>query len=161
MKSLRTIIGDHPLLQSMAPGHLDVLAECGQQVEWAPGQLVFRQGEPADRFFLVLEGRVALELHEPSRGDQLVQTVGKGEALGWSWLFQPFTWHFQARALERTDMICFNGAHLLIACERDHELGYDLMKRITRVLIHRLQATRRLQLQGRPALDSVVLPGAP
>ena len=72
-----------------------------------------------------------------------VQTIGAGEALGWSWLFPPFVWHFQARALEPTKAIAFNGAHLLVACEENHDLGYDLMKRVSQVLIQRLQATRK------------------
>jgi CRP/FNR family cyclic AMP-dependent transcriptional regulator len=63
--------------------------------------------------------------------------------LGWSWLFPPFAWHFRARALEPTNAIVLNGAHLLIAAERKRDFGYELMKRVAQVVIHRLQATRK------------------
>ena len=72
----------------------------------------------------------------------LVVIVWSGLTTG-SWLFPPFVWHFQARALEPTETIVLDGAHLLVAAERNGNLGYELMKRVAQVLIHRLQATRK------------------
>lgn len=143
MKTLRPIIDEHPLLQTMNLRHREILAECAVEGEFKPDQIIFKQGDYADKFFLVQSGKVALEAHTPDRGNILVQTLGAGEALGWSWLFPPFVWHFQARAVEPTEAIAFCGAHLLVACEKDTDLGYDLMKRVSQVLIQRLQATRK------------------
>ena len=143
MKTLKSIIDQHPLLRTMKTPHRDLLAGCGVEKEFKPDQVIFRQGDYADEFYLILSGKVALEAHTPDRGNLLIQTLGAGEALGWSWLFPPFVWHFQARAIEPTSTIAFSGAHLLIACEKDTDLGYDLMKRISQVLIQRLQATRK------------------
>ena len=143
MKTLRPIIDEHPLLQSMSPGHRELLADCAIEKEFKPEEVIFRQGDYADQFYLIQTGKVALEAHTLDRGNILIQSLGAGEALGWSWLFPRFVWHFQARALEPAKAIAFSGAHLLVACEIDTDLGCDLMKRISQVLIQRLQATRK------------------
>ena len=80
---------------------------------------------------------------EPADGTAHVQTVCPGEVLGWSWMFPPFVWHLQARSIEPTHAIAFNAAHLLVAAERDDTFVHELMKRISQVLIHRLQAARK------------------
>jgi len=127
----------------MKPGHLDILAHHAKETAFETGQVLFVEGGPADRLYLVESGRVALEACEPVGEPTLVQIVGAGELLGWSWLFPPFAWHFQGRAIEPTRAIALSGAHLLIAAERDHEFGYELMKRVAKVVISRLQATRK------------------
>ena len=78
----------------------------------------------------------------------MIQTIGAGEALGWSWLFEPFTWHFDTLADEPTRALFFHAAQLREQCEEDPKLGYELMKRVSRVVIHRLQATRLKLLKG-------------
>ena len=88
-----------------------------------------------------------LELHQAQREDVPIQTIGGGDVLGWSWLFPPFTWHFQARALSRTEAIVLNGPHLVVACNANHEFGYELMKRVAHVVLKRLQATRKKLLE--------------
>jgi CRP-like cAMP-binding protein len=142
MESLKPAL-THPFLSSLSPAYLAVLAECAEHRQFAAEEIIFREGEVADRFYLIQEGKVALESHVPPKGRLIVQDLGRDDVLGWSWLFPPYVWHFQARAVERTRAITFNGAHLLVACERNHEFGYDLMKRLAQVLIRRLQATQQ------------------
>ena len=141
--SLESVIVSHPFFEGMKPEHLEVIAGCATEATFQLGQILFREGEPANKFYLIQNGRVALEAHEPAHGTVSVQELGAGDVLGWSWLFPPFVWHFQARALERTETIVLDGAHLLVAAERNGNLGYELMKRVAQVLIHRLQATRK------------------
>ncbi len=143
MEKLKSIINEHPFLKTMIPQFRGLLADGAVETKFKPDEVIFRQGEYADKFYLIQKGKVALESHEPGHDDVSVQMVGAGEVLGWSWLFPPFVWHFQARALEPTQAIAFNGAHLLVACEADHDLGYDVMKRVSQILIQRLQATRQ------------------
>jgi len=121
---------------------VELLAQEATEALFDPGEIIFRQGAPANRFHLIVEGEVALESHAPDRADVLVQGLGPGEVLGWSWLFAPFTWNFQARAIRRTRLLVLDGAHLLVASNRDHEFGYELLRRVTQVVIHRLQAAR-------------------
>lgn len=90
---------------------------------------------------------MALEAHEPAAGTQPVQDLEAGDVLGWCWLFPPFVWHFRARALEPTSTIVLSGGHLLMAAERDPDFGYELIKRVAQVVIHRLQATRKRLLE--------------
>jgi CRP/FNR family cyclic AMP-dependent transcriptional regulator len=146
--ALDEAIQNHPLFHRMKPEHIAVLLEGAKEVQLEAGDVLFRQGEPANRLCLIESGKVALEAHEPGDGTTLVQTLGPGEALGWSWLFPPFSWHFQARALEPTCVIALSGAHLLSTAERDHEFGYELMKRVAQVVIHRLEAVRRQLVTG-------------
>jgi CRP-like cAMP-binding protein len=152
---LNEAITNHPFFRGMRPEHLAVLAEGAKAVQFKPGDVLFREGEPASQFYLIERGRIALEAHEPADGTTLVQTLGAGDVLGWSWLFPPFAWHLQARAIEPASTIALNGAHLLVTAERDHEFGCELMKRVAQVVIRRLQATRRqlLALQIEPALE--------
>ena len=88
-----------------------------------------------------------------------IQTLTAGHVLGWSWLFPPYYWHFDARALEPTRAIFFYGTRLREECEQDPDLGYALMKRVTQVLINRLQATRRQILDSYSTQESVAVKG--
>jgi CRP-like cAMP-binding protein len=153
--ALKEAITNHSFFHGMKPGHLTVLTEGAKAVHYEAGDVLFREGEAANQFYLIESGKIALEAHEPADGTVLVQTLGAGEVLGWSWLFPPFVWHFQARAIEPTKAIILNGAHLLIAAEHNHDFGYELTKRIAQVVIHRLQNTRKqlLALQVEAALE--------
>jgi CRP-like cAMP-binding protein len=107
------------------------------------GELLFREGDPANRFYLILAGKVALEAHLRDQGVARIQIVENGDVLGWSWLFPPYYWHFDARAVEDTEAVFFYGTPLREECETDHDLGYEMVSRVARVMMERLQATRR------------------
>jgi CRP-like cAMP-binding protein len=150
-KTLETRLAEHPFSQGMKPQHLKILAAAAMYTEFKPEELIFREGDIANRFYLIERGKVALETAR-AEGDRVpIQIIGDGDALGWSWLFPPYYWHFDARALEPTQSIFLYGTRLREECEQDHDFGYQLIKRICRVLIQRLQATRRqlLTVQSR------------
>ncbi len=133
----------HPFLKGFSESHLLVIGETAMQKEFEKGEQIFREGDPANRFYLITEGKVRLEsLH--AEGPVLIQEIGAGDVLGWSWLFPPHVWHFDARtsSTERTKAIFFYGTRLLEQCENDPKLGYELIKKITKVVIERLQSTR-------------------
>lgn len=132
-----------PFLQSLPPNVQAVLLEHATTVRFEPGGIILRQGDPANQFYLIEEGHVLLEACSPRHADVPVQTLGPGDALGWSWLFEPFTWNFQARAVGPVVLLAIDAAHLLRLSNEDHQFGYELMKRLARVVICRLQATRR------------------
>jgi CRP-like cAMP-binding protein len=106
-------------------------------------QLIFREGEMANRFYLILEGRVVLEADAPDRPPVLVDYASTGDVLGWSWLFPPYIWNFTARAVEPGRAIFFYGTWLRERCGSDPSLGYELMRCTAGVMIHRLQAARQ------------------
>lgn len=147
MSDFTDTITAHPLFHGMKPDHLESLLDGATVANLKTGDVLFKEGEPANQFFLIEHGRIALEAHEPCDGTLLVQALGAGDLLGWSWLFPPFVWHFRARAVEPTRIVGMSGARLLVHAERDHDFGYELMKRVSRVLIQRLQATRHTMLK--------------
>lgn len=133
------------LFRDLAPRHLRIVAGCASFARFPAGAMILREGEPADRFFVLRAGSVALEVASPERGAIVIQTLGPGDALGWSWLFPPFRWHLDAVAREPLAAIAFDGACLRTKCDADPELGHRLMGRFADLMLRRLQATR-LQL---------------
>jgi len=141
--SLATLIAEHALFKGLKPQYLRLLADVAMFKEFAANEIIFREGDPANRFYLILDGEVALESSSRDHAPVILQTIGRDEVLGWSWLFPPYYWHFDARATKPTKAIFFYGTWLRENCERDHDLGYEMMKRMSAVIIDRLQATRK------------------
>lgn len=135
----------HAFLRGIGDRQLDALASMARFMSFAAGTMIGREGEPAEAFYLVQSGGVALEIHTPERGAVRIATVGAGEPVGWSWLVPPHCWQFDARAVESVQVIMIDGKTLRERCEQDHELGYQLLKRLVTVVASRLAATR-LQL---------------
>jgi CRP/FNR family transcriptional regulator, cyclic AMP receptor protein len=140
-------IAEHPFLEGMEWKHLEALAEFAMPTRFAAGELIFREGDIANRFYLIKSGRVELGV-STGDGQFLAQTIGGGDVLGWSWLLPPYKWHFDARAVESTEAIFLYGTMLRERCETDHDLGYELMRRVAAVMVRRLQIARD-QLLGR------------
>ena len=151
MQTLDEIVGESPVFDGLTEERLGLIAGCAGNVGFAAGERLFREGEPADTFYLVRKGRVALSTHAPARGSVVIETLDPGEIVGWSWLFPPYVWHFDARAVDDVRAVAFDGACLRGKCESDPALGYELMQRFASVMIDRLQHTRLrlLDLYGR------------
>lgn len=136
-------LGGHPFLGGLAPAQFQVLAANAMLVEIAAGEVIFREGDNANRFYLIHDGEVVLESADhPERRATVIETIGGGDVLGWSWMFPPYYWHFDARATKPTKATFFYGTRLREACETDPQLGYALATRMAEVVIRRLQATR-------------------
>jgi CRP/FNR family cyclic AMP-dependent transcriptional regulator len=146
MRPIEKHLRDHRFFAGLTPQQYHILSDCAMLSHFDTGELVFREGDPANRFYLIQQGTVSLESHTTNRGEVRLETLGPGDALGWSWLFPPYVWHFAARALEPTDAIFIYATPLREECDSNHELGYELMKRTAAVMLHRLQATRRAWL---------------
>ena len=141
-ESLERILGEHPFFSGLEEPYLQLFVDCASNVRFNAGETIFREGEDADKFYLIRQGKVALETSAPQRGSVIIQTLGEGEVLGWSWLVAPYRWRFLARATELTRAIALDGKCLRGKCEEDHDLGYELMKRFALVIAERLEATR-------------------
>ena len=135
-------VGAHPFLQPFSTEQLDELANCAQVRDFQPGQLIFKQGDSAAKFYLIISGAVSLS-HAGLTGNLPVQYLGSGDALGWSWLFPPFAWHFNAMTLEPSRILEFDGERIHELCDQRPEFGYLFMSRIAHVVINRLQNTRQ------------------
>ena len=142
-------VAAHPFLAEMSKHHVDLLARYAKPVRFKPGEMIFRTGESADGFYLIEAGAIAVEGSVMEHGSITTDTVHAGEPLGWSWLFPPYIWHFDARATEPTTAIFFDGKILRQHYDEDLTLGHDLFKRISQVMVHRLQAARRKLVAAR------------
>ncbi len=143
---LGTRVALHPFLAGMNHTQLTLLTDCAVARHFNMGQTILREGEFANGFYLIETGRVALE-SEAGFGESIViQTIGAGDLLGWSWMFPPHVWQFTARAIEPTAGLFFYAAILREHCEKDHSLGYELLKRISAVMVKRLQAAHQQML---------------
>lgn len=145
MQTLDQLIAQSPVFAGLEPRHLELIAGCARNQHTNAGAFLLREGAPADIFFMIRRGSVALEVDAPGRGSLLIETLGDGEVVGLSWLFPPYRWQMDARAVEPCSLVAFDGACLRGKCDQDHELGYQLMRRFAANVIERLQATR-LQL---------------
>ena len=142
MRTIADLIGDAPVLRRAraAPPRAD--RRLRRERPLPAGETLFREGEPADVFFLIRRGSVALELAVPQRDAADARDPARRRDLGWSWLFPPYRWQFDGAGGRGHGVIAFDGACLRGKCEADHELGYELMRRFAAVIVDRLQATR-------------------
>ena len=151
MQTIEQLIAASPVFATLAPEHLALISGCAVNEHFPAGAQMFREGDPADRFYLIRSGAIALELQAPGQGTLVIETLHDGEVVGWSWLFEPYRWQLDGRTMEPSELIAFDGACLRGKVEQDHELGYQLMKRFAANLVDRLQATRMqlLDVYGR------------
>ena len=145
MQTLEPMLAEHPFFKDLDLRYLELIIGCASNVRFDAGQFIFREGQEANQFYLLRHGKVTLEIFVPGRGSLTIQTLREGDVLGWSWLFPPYHWHFDAQAIELTRAITLDGKCLRTKCEEDHALGYELLKRVSHIMMQRLQATR-LQL---------------
>ncbi|GMV36845.1 MAG: hypothetical protein AMXMBFR61_13530 [Fimbriimonadales bacterium] len=145
METLERILREHKFFRDLEPQHIELLVGCASNVRFSEGEFICREGDEATQFFLIRGGSVALEINTHDRGPLVVQTLGEGDILGWSWLIWPYKWHFDARCLDLVRAIALDATCLRTKCEADHHLGYEILKRFGHVVVERLEATR-LQL---------------
>jgi hypothetical protein len=141
-RGLREEIREHPFLRGLSEEQIDLLTECAMRSRFNKGEQIFREGDPANRFYLLKTGKVAIESAKDG-GITNLQFIGEGDVLGWSWLFPPYVWLFDARAVEPTEAIFLYGTRVRELCEVKHDLGYELMKRTASTVMARLMAVRK------------------
>lgn len=142
METLERILAKHPFFEELDPEYLKLLVGCASNVRFETGAYLFRQGEEANQFYLLRQGRVALEICAPQCPPIEVETVDKDDVLGWSWLVAPHYWRCDGRAVEMTRAIALDGKCLRGKCEENHDLGYELLKRVVQILEQRLTSVR-------------------
>ena len=136
------LVARHPLLAGLPGDGVALVAGCARNVAIGAGQLLVTEGDPADTLYLLRRGTVAIEIQAPGSGRVVIETLGPGDAVGWSWMFPPYRWHFDVRAVGPVGAVAVDGACLRAKAESDPAFGYELMKRLGAVILERLQATR-------------------
>lgn len=142
MSEVLDLIVDDPFFAGMTHDQIRVVAETGTFVSYHEGQTIFTEGSEALGPYLILDGDVALEMQTPGHGPQVILTLHSGDFLGWSWLYPPYRWTYDAHVHSNAKAIRFNGPELKKASEDDPALGYELMRRFTKMLVNRMQSIR-------------------
>jgi CRP-like cAMP-binding protein len=142
VKTVSQLLGEARFFDGLRAETIELVSGCASNVQFDPGTTIFREGEHADAFYLLRQGSVALETYVPARGAVMIETIEAGDVLGWSWLFPPYRWHFDASALTAVRATAFDGKCLRGKCAADPTLGYELVSRFAQTLIERLQWTR-------------------
>jgi CRP-like cAMP-binding protein len=141
------LVAAHPLLAGLPGDAVNEVAGCARNMAYEAGALLIRDGAPADTLYLVRRGRVAIEVQAPGTGTIVIETVGPGSAVGWSWLWPPYRSHFYARAVDPVGAVAVDGECLRLKAATDPALGYALMTRIAALLLERLHATQTRLLE--------------
>jgi len=142
MESYTQTLLEHPFFQGMKEEDVRLVAECGKEVTFESEQVIFRQDEVAVRFFVILEGTVALQIRMAEQHPLTVQTLGDGTVLGWSWIFPHEEWKFDARVIDPVKAIVIDTRCLHTKVQEHPGLGYELFRRFAGIMAERLQATR-------------------
>lgn len=147
------IIADHPFFENISPTYLKEIADRTERNSYDADQYLMRQGHEAEEFFLILKGSVCLytDQLDPSSGKMIgcpIQTLGKEEIVGWSWLIPPYQWRFDAKAAEPTEVLVIDGKYLRRLCEDEPELGALVYRRVAYFISERLNATRMKLVAG-------------
>ena len=138
----RTSLRQHPIARDLTDAQVDKLASKARSERLERGDVVFREGQPAETLYLLLGGRVVLEEQVPGRGKLQLEELGAGDILGLSWLFPKSSWVLDARAAEPTDVLVLDGAWVHTCMNEDPALGLSLAKHIIHQLYRRLERVR-------------------
>ncbi|MRG93724.1 cyclic nucleotide-binding domain-containing protein [Polyangium spumosum] len=141
-ESLARSLAEQPLVAGMLDAHVEFLSGCAQNVRLSAGKFLFREGQRADNLYLIRSGKIALESHDGGRGTLVVETVGAGDALGWSTLFPPYRWGLDARVVEPALVFAIDGTCLRSKLDADHSFGYAFTRRLLNEVHSRLQRAR-------------------
>ena len=142
MKDLKQLLMAHPFFKGMKDAHIELIAGCGKNEHYDEGIYLFKEGTPADYFYVIRSGCLALESACPGKKAIIHETLNEDEVVGWSWLFEPYQWTYSGRAVHDNRVIALDGKCLRGKCENDPVLGYELLKRFSKIIISRLQESR-------------------
>jgi len=142
MKDMQAILKEHAFFKDLKAEYIKFIAGCASNVRFKEAEAILKEGQEADKFYLIKHGKVAIDIMVTQRRSITIQTIHDGSILGWSWLIPPHRYRFDARAVEDTSAIVLDGKCLRNKCEENHDLGYELLKKLTTVLTQRLAVTR-------------------
>jgi len=160
MTTLEPILRKHPFFSDLREEDLKLICSCAKNVRFKIGEIIAKEGQPADEFYLIREGRVAVAMPSPNGGRLNIDTLDAGEVAGWSWLFPPYIWQFDLIAVAPIRALSMDGRCLRKKCDDDPRLGYDLMKRFSRVMSERLAAARLQAIDLYGGKESKLQPGS-
>jgi CRP-like cAMP-binding protein len=142
IEGLGRLLKEHPFFGDWSDDYRDLLVGCAANHRFEAGEYIAREGAPADRFYLIRHGSVALEYPVPGGEPLVLETLHEGDVFGWSWMVPPYQWSYDVRAMELCRLLSMDGTCLRGKCEADHSLGYALLTRFIPIMRERMQASR-------------------
>ena len=142
-QSTTEYLSTHEFFSEFNDDVLKFLCECSSSREIKKGQILFRLGEKADKFYVVRKGSISIQMPAIMGPTVDIQTLGKDQVLGWSWLISPYKWNFQTQAEEDSELLQFDGIAILARCEQESKFGYELLKKFAGLMSVRLNAARQ------------------
>ena len=142
-QSITEYLSAHEFFSQFRDDDLKFLCECSSTREIKKGQILFRQGEHADKFYVVRSGRISIQMPAIMGPTLEIQAVDEDQVLGWSWLISPYQWNFQTKAEEDSELLQFDGVAILARCEQEPKFGYELLKKFAGLMSVRLNAARQ------------------
>ncbi len=136
-------LSGHEFFSEFSDDILKFLSECSSTHQIKKGQILFLEGENADKFYVIRKGHIAIQMPAIMGPTLEIQTLGKDQVLGWSWLIAPYKWTFQTQAEEDSELLQFDGTALLARCEQEPKFGYELLKKFAGLMSMRLNRTRQ------------------
>ncbi|MFI5675528.1 Crp/Fnr family transcriptional regulator [Streptomyces cellulosae] len=130
------------LLRGLPTEHRTRLMRLAREVDVPQGARLFEEGRRADRFWIIRSGKVTLDMHVPGRRSPVIETLGSGDLVGWSWLFEPYVWQLGAQAVTPVRAHEFDAVAVRLLVADDPDFGRAVEHWAGRVLAHRLHATR-------------------
>jgi len=140
METLEPILREHSFFKGLPLKYFDFILSCASHKVFKAGEVILEEGQSADKFYLIRSGQVSLYIGKPH--EISIQTINQGDILGWSWLIPPHRYRFSAKAMENVRAVALDGKCLREKCEKNSDLGYELLKRLMVVFTERLEATR-------------------
>ncbi|MBF0503690.1 MAG: Crp/Fnr family transcriptional regulator [Candidatus Omnitrophica bacterium] len=140
-------LASYSFFEGMKKEHLDLLSSRMSKDTFKANEYVFQEKQEANKLFLILKGKVSIEVTSPEGKPFSIQTLKEGEILGWSWMISPYEWRFNARVIENTELLIIDGEYIRKKSEKDHDLGYEIFKRLAGIFVQRLEATRQQLLE--------------
>jgi len=141
--SITEYLSAHEFFSEFSDDVLKFLCECSSTREIKKGQILFLQGEHADKFYVVRSGRISIQMPAIMGPTLEIQAVDEDQVLGWSWLISPYQWNFQTKAEEDSELLQFDGVAILARCEQEPKFGYELLKKFAGLISVRLNAARQ------------------
>lgn len=142
-QAIENYLSTHAFFEGMDTNYIKVLASLAVERQMSKGDVLFHQGEHADKFYLLRSGKVSVQVPAVMGPVLEIQAVGKDQLLGWSWLIPPYRWNFMARIVKDSNFLEFDGEAILVKCEEDPKFGYELLKRFATLMSERLNAARQ------------------
>jgi CRP/FNR family transcriptional regulator, cyclic AMP receptor protein len=142
-QSTAEYLSAHEFFSEFSDDVLKFLCECSSMRKIKKGEILFLQGEHADKFYVIRNGRISLQMPAIMGPTLEIQTLDKDQVLGWSWLISPYQWNYQTKAEEDSELLQFDGAAILARCEQEPKFGYELLKKFAALMSIGLNAARQ------------------